>query len=262
MTQANAIALPKKERIVSALKRRFFLRVHMFVILGGTLTVGLLATKALFLLHQNLMALRYGLAVGAGYLAFLGFVKLWLAYVAWCVARERHRSADDWFDCIDFGSGGIDLSSSPAESLSGGGGRFGGGGATGSWGEANTTVAAPVKSSGGSSGSKFGGFDVDDDLVLILLVVLLVIVIVVAACYVIYAAPVILSEAAFNAALAAALARKTHKISNGSWVGGVVRATAFPFIAVLAVAVTLGYFAQKRCPTATRLREAIHCVRM
>ena len=37
--------------------------------------------------------------------------------------------------------------------------------------------------------------------------------------------------------------------------------TVLPFAVVLALAITLGVYAQKRCPSATRLAEAIHCAR-
>ncbi|HEV2718583.1 MAG TPA: hypothetical protein VG323_01090, partial [Thermoanaerobaculia bacterium] len=94
----------------------------------------------------------------------------------------------------------------------------------------------------------------------VILVALLVLAIAVAAIYVIWAAPAILSEAAFQGVLAAALTRRAKKISNGSWEGSVIRATAIPFAAVLIFAVALGWYAQKHCPTAMRLREAIHCI--
>jgi hypothetical protein len=42
-------------------------------------------------------------------------------------------------------------------------------------------------------------------------------------------------------------------------VGSVFHATVIPFAIVLAFAIALGWFAQKRCPSAVRLREAIHC---
>jgi hypothetical protein len=80
-----------------------------------------------------------------------------------------------------------------------------------------------------------------------------------AAFYVIYAAPAIMTEAAFNAALAGALARRAKHLSFGTWVGSVVRSTILPFLIVLALAITTGWYAQKHCPSATRLRDAFRC---
>jgi len=76
---------------------------------------------------------------------------------------------------------------------------------------------------------------------------------------VIWAAPAILGEAAFQASLTVALARRAKKISNGSWVGSVVLKTIVPFVIIFALAVTLGWYAQKRCPTAVRLHDALLC---
>src|SRR5216684_165072 len=91
-------------RLAAALQHRFFLRLHMAAILTGTLLVGLLVTRVLFLLHLNVFAVRYGLAVIAAYAAFVGFVKMWLWYIAWCGTRSR--SGDDGADCLNFSSSG------------------------------------------------------------------------------------------------------------------------------------------------------------
>ncbi len=262
---ATAAVLPEKERFSTALKRRFFLRVHMFVIVGGTVAVGLLTTKILLLTHERNLAFRYGLAVIVAFAAFLGFIKLWLGYVGLCLARKGRGSSDggDWLDVVDFdcdgistGGGGDGIGGPQFES--GGGSSFGGGGAGGSWGD---PVAAPVKASSSGGGFSLGDIGGDDDLGIVILVAVLVLAIALAAVYVIWAAPAILSEAAFQGVLAAALARRTKQISHGTWEGSVLRATVIPFAIVLAVAITLGVYAQKRCPSATRLAEAIHCGR-
>lgn len=226
----------------------------MFVIVGGTIAVGLLVTKLLLITHEHNLAFRYGVAVIVSFLAFLGFIKLWLFYVGICVAR---KSNGDWFDAIDLDfdgvSGGGGGGGGGPQIETGGGSSFGGGGAGGSWGE-------PAKSSS-SSGFSLGDVCDGDDLGIVILVALLVLAIAAAAFYVIWAAPAILSEAAFQGVLAAALTRRAHKISHGTWEGSVFRKTAIPFAIVLIFAVALGVYAQKRCPSAMRLREAIHCVR-
>ena len=233
-------------------RRPFVLRVHMFVIVGGTVAVGLLVTKFLLLTHEHNLAFRYGVAVVVSFLAFLGFIKLWLFYVGICVAR---KSESDWFNAIDFDFDGVSGGGGGGgpQIETGGGSSFGGGGASGSWGE-------PAKASS-SSGLNLGDVCDGDDLGIVILVALLVFAIAVSAIYVIWAAPAILSEAAFEGVLAAALTRRAKKISHGTWEGSVFRATAIPFAVVLIFAVALGVYAQRRCPSAMRLREAIHCVR-
>ena len=232
----------------------------MFVIVGGTVAAGLLVTKILLITHERNLAFRYGLAVVLAFAAFLGFVKLWLGYVGFCVRRKGNGGDGlDWLDAVDFDCGSVSSGGGGGPQFeSGGGSSFGGGGAGGSWGE---PVAAPVKASS-SSGSGFNLGDIcdGDEGMLVVLVALLVLAIAAAAIYVIWAAPAILSEAAFQGALAAALTRRAKKISHGTWQGSVIRATVIPFAIVLLFAVALGWYAQKRCPAATRLREAIHCV--
>src|SRR5512141_1815079 len=104
---STAAVLPSKERLSGALKRHFFLRVHMFVILGGTVTIGLLTTKILLITHERNLALRYGVAVCVAFAAFVGFIKLWLGYVGFCA--KRSRGSGDWGDFVDFACDGVDF---------------------------------------------------------------------------------------------------------------------------------------------------------
>jgi uncharacterized membrane protein (DUF485 family) len=252
---SEALALPNKENVSAALKRRFFLRLHMTFILGATFAAGLMTTKLLLAIHLNNLGVRYAIAVCAAFAVFLGFIKLWLAYVGYLALRKS------WGDSIDFTSDGVNVplggggsgGGGAVPSFSGGGGSGGGGGATGSWGTPSSS-----SSGGGGSGSKFD-LDFGDDWGVIILIALLVLAILLASVYVIYAAPAILSEAAFNAALAGALARRTRHVSSGGWVGSVFRATVLPFLAVLTLATATGWYAHKHCPSATRLREAVSC---
>jgi lysylphosphatidylglycerol synthetase-like protein (DUF2156 family) len=237
-----------KERVRDWLQRRYALRVHMLLIVAATIGAGLGATKLLLMAHVDVLALRYALAVFAAYLTFLFLIRIWLAYVS----DERWE--------LDFNGDGVDIFSwggpGPGPTgLDGGGGSFGGGGASGSWGDA---AAQPVKSSGGS------GFDLVPDLdgegcVLVLLAAALIAILLVAGVYLIYTAPAILSEVAFETVLAAALARRAKRVASSAWVGSIFRATVWIFAAVLAFSVALGWYAQKRCPEAKRLKDAIEC---
>lgn len=269
----EALVAPSQARLAAALQHRFFLRLHMAAILTGTMLVGLLATRILFLLHLNIFAVRYGLAVIAAYAAFVGFVKLWIFYIAWCGTR---RGRDDWFDCLNFSGSGTSSPTSSSSSFSGEGGRFGGGGASGSWdegGESSSKLAVaavpPQRSTSSSSSSSKsskssssgGGGDDLGELILILLIIALAVAILACFVWLVWAAPGILSETAFNAALAGALTRHAHKASRGDWIGGVMRKTAIPFFLILALSIAMGWWAQHYCPTAMRLADALHCVK-
>jgi hypothetical protein len=264
---------PSQKRIADALQHRFFLRVHMTAILTATILVGLATTWVLYRIHLNVFAIRYGLAVITAYAAFVGFIKVWLWYVEYCGRRRSSGTADDWFDCINFSGGGS--SSGSSVSFSGGGGKFGGGGASGSWASESNAQAAPLvvappakssssststKSSSKSSGGGGGGDDLGE-LILVLLIIALVLAIIASFVWIVWAAPTILSEVVFNAVLAGALARHTHRATCGEWIGGVIKKTAIPFALILALSVTMGWWAQHICPSALRLRDAFHCVK-
>lgn len=240
-----------REKLRDWLERRFFLRIHMTVILGGTFLAGLAATHVLMRMEVNVLALRYGLAVCAAYLMFLALIKMWLYYV-----RISRESIDISVDGIEFfgDAGGA------AYDAIGGGGRFGGAGASGSWGDAAASPAQSLKAASGSS-NKGCGVDIGggDEGCVVILLVLLVFGLIIAAVYLIWTAPAILAEAAFEAALAGALARRAKRVEKGNWVGAIWRATVWPFLAILVLSALLGYFAQRSCPEATRLSEAFEC---
>lgn len=221
-----------KDRVRRWLELNFFLRIHMSLILGGTFLAGLTATNMLLRAGlTNQLALRYGLAVLASYCGFLILFRLWLMYVRLGGINFDGSGVDAMFD--------VGSSTTP---------RFSGGGSGGSWGKG---------SNGGFS------FDLDfdgDDLVIVIVFLALVAALLFAGIYIIYTAPAIFTEALFEVALAGALVNGAKKADRPGWVGAVWRATVWPFLGILALAVILGWVAHVRCPSATRLREAISCV--
>lgn len=273
-----------KERVVEWLRRRFMLRLHMTWIVGGTFLAGIVATKLLDDAGFHSMPWRYLTAVVLAYLVFLGLVRLWLWYVGTMSRRADETVRSDRSDPdpyadrnpdlhLDFTGDSVDFCGDmistlrpgffdaplPADGPQMGGGGFGGGGSTGAWGEPDVAeaVVAPPSSGGGGF-----AFDIDLDgegLVIVLLAVAVVLSLLVAAIYVVYAAPVILGEAAFEAALAAALARSAKRVDTPGWVGRVWRATVWPFAIVAVLTVALGWYAQRHCPSAHRLSDAIDC---
>jgi hypothetical protein len=216
-----------KARVRQWLEARFFLRIHMTLILGGTFLAGVVMTRLLMEAGVDRLALRYVAAVGAAYFVFLILIRLWLAYVG---------SGGNHFDLV---ADGVDIGSDfvPDAPMP----KFKGSGSGGSW----------------SDGIDVGG-DLEDIVVIVLLLVL-VVCICGFAIYFIWTAPALLSEAAFEAALAASLARRTKNATSGNWMGSVFRATAWQFVVVLLLSGFLGWAAQRKCPEARRLREALSC---
>ena len=197
----------------------------MFLIVTATFLAGLLTTKLLMMSGVDLLWLRYAIAVGAAYLTFLAIIRLWI----WYVCNDGEVDPSDAFDLFEIE--GSDLS---------GGAPF---------------------AAGGSDKSGGFSFDIagDEGCFVVILLAILIGVLFIAGGYLIYAAPAILGEAVFEALLAAALVRRTKKLAAAGWAGSIFRATVWIFLAVLAISVLLGWYAQKSCPEARRIRDAIHC---
>jgi hypothetical protein len=216
-----------KARVRDWLQQRFYLRLHMTLILGGTFFAGLLATRLLMSAGVDRLASRYVVAVCVAYVAFLILIRLWIAYVN--SGADGADIAGDALEAVDLFDPAI-----PAP-------RFHGGGSSSSWGD--------VSLDGGDLG----------EVLVLLLLALLVFLLCGFAIYFIYTAPALLSEAAFEAILAAALVRRARKATGPGWIGPVWRATIWPFVLVLLLSGILGWVAQRRCPSARRLSEALSC---
>ena len=229
----------------------------MFWILTGAFCAGLLATSVLLWNEVGILWIRYSISVIVAYLAFLLLIRLWLWYIG-RVSRVAVDGTDPATDVAAELLANLDVVAAAPQPL-GGGGEFGGAGATSSWSEAAIDDGAAAASAP-SSDLPGCGIDVDEAAVVVVLAAL-VFALVAAGLYVIWAAPVILAEAAFEAALAAALARSAKRIDRPGWAGKVWRATALPFVVVLLIAALAGATAQSYCPEATRLREVVACLR-
>ncbi len=97
----------------------------------------------------------------------------------------------------------------------------------------------------------------EDAGIILVLLGLLIALIFGAGIYLIYEAPVILSETAFEFLLATSLIRGIKKMDNPVWVGSVFRTTLFPFIFVFFMAAIFALIAQSAYPQATKLSEVL-----
>lgn len=238
-------------RYKRALVRRFFTRFAMTLILGATFGGGLVANRLLLTLHVTSMPLRYVLAVVAAYAVFFVLVRLWCAYVRW-TWRKLVPDLDVSLDLPGAWRGG-------GRPFTGGGGRFGGAGAQGSWAES----AAPRQAGLTSSKLQASGWlpdvsfdiDLDEKAVAILLAFsVLLLSIAGAAGYIIWYAPSILPDAAFQLALAAGLAKRARRMDPLGWVGSVWRSTWIPFAVVGMLALGFGLIVNWYCPGAATLK--------
>lgn len=241
----------------------------MVAILVATACSGVIASKLLLLAGLDSLAIRYPLSVVSAYLVFFSCVKLWLVYVT----AERHTGGSrlsDWLDLPDLsgsggGSGGGGMRFRP------GGGQFGGGGASSSFelpavgltdhgGAVGEAASGAADGAGGVVGEAAGALGDEGGIaVIVALTVLatLVATILGSTVYVIYEAPVILSEAAFEGLLAASLIRGTKRISGGDWVGSIFSTTWKPFLVTCSVALIAGIVLNFYFPGASKITEIL-----
>lgn len=269
----------------SRLLAGFYLRFHISLLLLWSFSAGFLVTKGLLWAGVHSMLWRYPLALLASYGAFFLGVRIWLAYVgADPLVRPRSSLVDGAGNGggFDPGSwGGRGGGSGPA--LKGGGGDFGGGGASSSFaadsavigetGGGSGPVQAPAAGwfSGGSGGGKGGGggggsgIDLDlgdgDGWLVVLLLVLIAALLTSlfgAVLYLVYSAPAVLADVAFQAMLAGGMVKSSQRWRDASWERSLLKSTWIPFVIVFLLAVGTAALAVRLFPAAHTLPEVIH----
>jgi hypothetical protein len=262
----------KKSHFVRDIRKRFALRLHMAAILIATACSGVLASKLLLWAGLDSLAIRYPLSVLFAYLVFFVCVKLWLVYVT----PKKHTGGSllsDWLDVPDLvgsGSGGSS-GGGGIPPFRPGGGQFGGAGASRSFdlpvagitedsgvvGEAVSGAAGGLGDAVGEAASALGDEGGIAAIVVVAVLVALVATVLGSTVYVIYEAPMILSEAAFEGLLAATLIRGTRKIDSGDWVGSIFSTTWKPFLVTLIMALVTGSLLNYYFPEASRIVEIL-----
>jgi hypothetical protein len=228
-------------RFKQLLLGQFFVRFHMLLILTGTGLSGVSISKLLLVFGVESMAIRYPIAVICSYFVFFCLIRLWLWYIAMTPARHSRveiveGTGESWIEAA------IDQSIYPGV----------------------LRPSSPTEESSFPSrevDESLFGLELDDEGIYVLIIIaLLLLTIFGGAVYLIYQAPVILAEAAFQAALASALTRASMRIDRGDWMGSVIGATWVPFILVLVTAVVFGLIVSIYCPAAIKLSEIFLCM--
>jgi len=244
------------------LRERFFLRFHMSLILTATGLSGLAISSILLLMHVDNIIVRYPLTVVCSYLAFFLFVKMWLAYMS--ASQAVKGSGIDVGGFVDLPVGGSGSDAVVPGFEGGGGGAGGGAGATGSFdGPALDAVASPSSDAAGSASgigdavgdAASGIFDIDDGWVILVAIGAILIAIFGSAIYLIYIAPHILSEAAFDFLLGSSLIKSYRKVSHPDWMGSVFKDTYKPFLAVLVITAAAAGVIHVYAPEITKISD-------
>lgn len=263
----------RKQIFLRRFRARFFVRFHMALMLVGTALSGLLASKVLLEAGVGSMTVRYPLAVLLSYLAFFLFVKIWL----WHVSAAAPGGPDVAADGADVLLGAVDSPISPSSAVEKvirfGGGRAGGGGAGGGFdvvagvagrqpvpvpdaavaADASGKAAAGAADAAGEAAS--GLLDADELALPLILLGALLAALLGAGIYMVWEAPSILPDAAFDAALAASLLRGAKRIDAPDWTAGVFRTTWKPFLWVVVVTVAFALVAGLYFPHAKKIAD-------
>ncbi|MBC7543697.1 MAG: hypothetical protein H7338_13300 [Candidatus Sericytochromatia bacterium] len=297
-TQAQFVgpaATVLRDRFKKHLALRFFLRMHMSLILLVTGVGGFVTNRLLLRMGMPSMALRFALAVLVAYGIFLLCVRLWLAYM-----RRVHRAASPtgvatdviegvseavWRSTGFDGATGADVARPVSETGNAAAGTFweaGGGapaGETGGaaagefWGTAGTApdeasvhaaavpfLASSTDSAGEAGGGGDWGVDLGDDsgigLALIALA-LIASVVFGAGIYLLWEAPTILAEVAFQVVITWSIKRSAGRMDETLWLSAVAKGTAVPFLIVLFVATIVGWTVQVYYPGVQSLGDLL-----
>jgi hypothetical protein len=253
----------KVHKIKKYWARKFFIRFHMSLILLGTVLIGLLASYLLWEAGLQKMTIRYPISVVISYGGFFVFIRLWLAYIRERDSRTKRilESAGD-VPTPDFSQGSL-CHETVFET---GGGEFGGGGASGSFdipGDEFVNGCSEVltESSGSVAGDLVGEtvsgiFDEGAGVIIIPLMIVLALVFG-AAFFLIYEAPIILTEAAFEFLLAGVLIRQVKVMDDPNWVGSIFKSTWVPFSFTIAIAIGVGFMLTRIFPEATKITDIV-----
>jgi hypothetical protein len=233
--------LPVFNRVeaISRLRERLnhdgYPRLQMLLLVSLTSVAGALASVGLLHLGLFTQWLRYPMAVGVAYMAFLTLLWVWL--------RARSQDFSEVVEAVpDLLSGGpIDMNlPAMAEVISsGGGGNFGGGGASASFdvdldSSDVPDVLSPVADALGASKDA-------DEFALPLILLILVGVVVLASFFLVYSAPLLFAELLVDGALGTGLYRRLRRIEPRAWLETALRRTWIPFALTALVAGGVGW---------------------
>jgi len=245
-----------------------FPRLHMMLILALAAVGTFLCSAMLVRCGLESMGVRYALAVVGGYLSFLSFVRVWIAYQTrnWRFGRatqdlpEKRRFDTDTpnaSDVLDV-AGRLDmpdlsalgdlgnLGSATGNAFSGGGGAFGGGGASGSFdvdlGSSDSGASDALEAVGGA-----------DDALPIIIAVIALLGGVVALGFVVYSSPVLFAEVLLDVAVLGAVYKKNQRHQRSHWAAGVLGRTYKPMLVLTVLASIFGFAMQSTAPHAMTL---------
>lgn len=244
-----------KQLFTKRLQAKIPARWHMSLICLTTVATGILISKSILFFDLAAPMIRYGTAVVFAYGVFFVLIYLWLKIHFGSRRETFYESAIDAADAIDTVHP-IDIGTSKnmhGPAWHGHGGQFSGGGASSSWESSKEGVISSTKESADLK-EIAGVGDLDEGIVIVLIIAALAAVFG-SAGYIIYQAPEILLEAAFEVVLAAGLLRRAKKLESEGWHYSIFKRTWWLFAIVLSVSMAFGFFIKHQCPEASSFAQ-------
>jgi hypothetical protein len=226
-------------------------RLLMMLILAGTGIGAFLVSAILLRLGFTPMGWRYLIAAVLGYFTFVALIRAWISL------HRGEDLPDAPLEDVPFGVPDlVGRAGSNAARTMFGGGRSGGGGASMSW---HSAPARPRPYVGSGSSDAVGeGIDwAPDDAKgwLVVAAGFVALAGLIASAYVVYLAPTLLAEVAFDAAIVSALYQRIDKRFRGDWMTTVVRHTWIPALVVTILVTALGFLIQAVLPAADSIGD-------
>jgi len=223
-----------------------FPRLHMILILALAALGTFLSSASLVRMGLSSMGVRYLLAVACGYLSFLSFVRVWIAYQTrnWSFGRasrtEERLSFDGNLELPDLSALG-DFVGSANDAFSGAGGEFGGAGASASF-----DLPLASSDSGGSDALEAVG-SADEGLPIVIAVIA-VLGGLIALGFVVYSSPVLFAEVLLDVAVLGAAYKQNKRHQRSHWAAGVLGRTYKPMLVLSVFAAIFGFAVQSLAP--------------
>lgn len=253
------------QQFAAEIERRQPARLQMLLVVGGAAAAGFLSSVLMLWLGLSFMAVRYALAVGFGYAAFLGLMTMWLNGGRRMAARSAGDRMTDFVDLPFNFTSSVARGGAKSANVLFQGGRSGGAGASAAFdvGTSSTQmpmmmpIPMPAQQVAKAGGKKLGGIDLGDDGAKIILPILAIVAICIgiAMCVgVVWSAPNLLAEILTDGAVAGAAYQRLQR-SQRDWTMGVVRHTWKPALALFVTFVLLGSAGQYLKPTADSIGD-------
>ncbi|MGH8079327.1 MAG: hypothetical protein ACREP7_02050 [Lysobacter sp.] len=244
-------------RLRAYLERAHWPRLQMSLIVLMTGAIGFLASYLMLNTGLHAMGLRYPLAVGCAYLAFLALLWTWARSHCWARSRDPERNYLDFLD-VDY-PGSASCSGESSNGWQAGSAQSSGDQAATSFNHASSPYA-PLRypdSGTGSSNSDWSPFDAADDAAWVLIALAIAAGALLAIGWVIWIAPGLMAELLLDVVLAGGLYRRLRRIDAAHWLSTVWRRTAIPFVVVALMAALAGGVGARYAPGADSFGDVI-----